>query len=209
MPLVATIIVCAFLACASTVPAQEFGTVPPDTTQPAPRPLYKPPVKVTFQSGVWGCVAGEQRGANRGDAMVSLDLGLQFFPKHRTVIGLGLYSENDDHGGRWGFKLSVRRWLDQNAGQGFYLQLAPALLVGGQDDHRQIETPVYHLDCEVGHSRFGAIAVGATTFCWTDSRANGEPTAGREISTYVGFRGNRWFAPVLLLAAGVASSVAD
>ena len=210
MPRLTTFIVCLVLGLASAALAQEFGPAPPDTTHAAPRKLYRPPVKVTFQIGLWGCVAGEKRGDDRANTMVSADIGLQFFPKHRTVLGLGLYSESDDIGVRSGFKLSLRRWLEETPGQGFYFQLAPALLVGGQDDHRQIEKPVYHLDCELGHSHYGALAVGTTRFDWTTPAHDGVTATGREISTYVGIRGNRWFAPGLIAALCLtAASLAE
>lgn len=209
MPRLAAVIVCMFLGCAAVAPAQEFGPVPPDSTQAPPRPLYTPPVKVTFQFGLWGCVAGEQRGDDRANTMVSADIGLQFFPKHRTVLGLGFYSESDDVGVHSGFKLSIRRWLNETPGHGFYVQLAPALLVSGQDDHRQIEKPVYHLDGEIGHSHYGAIAVGSTWFDWTTYRHGAVTASGQETSTYIGIRGNRWFAPGLIAALCLAASLAE
>jgi hypothetical protein len=68
---------------------------------------------------------------------------------------------------------------------------------------------VYHLDCELGHSHYGALAVGTTRFDWTTPTHGGLTASGREISTYIGIRGNRWFAPGLIAALCLAASLAD
>ncbi len=166
------------------------GVQPPAESTPASGPTQGPPAPPTrlemiFQAGWQHTWPSTGLWGNRNHSLFSLDLGM-------TVRG--------DDGHRWGGAATafwytgyrrtlalkgIRRWTLEEA-SGSYLQLAPGVIIAGEDDQVDL-SPGLLLEAELGN-KWVALTTGVHVQSWSGDSAWSQLDHGTDLIYTLGGR---------------------